>query len=795
MADKKDKKNKKDKKKKAKRLPDLWMKVRVYIILFTVICVFAGMVVVHLFKISVIDHKKYAQYANNYHFGTISLPAERGSIYDANGTPLAWSANVYKIYIDSKLYKDEVADIEKRNEQLKKQSKKYTDVDKLTTNFVNYLSGKLKIEPNKIRKILEKDSRYTVLKKQVEKPDANEILSKCKDMGFNCVATEDDTKRYYTQNDLAASVIGFTNSEGQGQYGLESYYNSYLSGIEGREISAKDAHGNIMPYRKAQTYDAVDGSSLYLTIDTNIQYYLEESLEKMCEEHNVANRACGIIMNCKTGAVLAMATAPGFDLNNPSEITDKKTIESLSKLSGSEYDKAYADARELQWRNKCVGETLLPGSIFKTFTGSAAIEEAAIDPKTFSYNCIGYINVVDAVINCSHRSGHGHLDFQSAMTKSCNPAFVRIGLDLGKEKFGQYFESFGFTEKTGIDLPGEADSIYYNYKTMSSVDLASSAFGQANQLTPIQIATAYCAAVNGGYLLEPYVVGEIKDSNGNTVVDNTKNVKRQVISSETSEYISKVLENVVEETPDSNAYIAGYKIGGKTGTAQKIGEYKLEDEGRMQYVADYACFAPADDPEIVMLIMADEPDKSKGYYGYQVAAPAAKEVFENILPYLGYYPEQNAAYYSSSNVEVPNVKGMTLEKAEQTLKDSGIEYSIVGDSGESVTGQTPAGGTSMFNKGVVMLYTENSGDNVTVNVPNIVGMTVEKAQKTLYSEGLNMYAKIDSDDSNTTSDEIIVKGQGIAEGTVVNKGSVISVTTGREDSDDSDDSIDSVDGD
>lgn len=774
---------------KIERHPNLSMRRRSFVILVGIMFVFAIAVTLHLFNISVLNHSKYEKLANDYHFGTMSISADRGAIYDANGTPLAWSATVYKVYIDSQYYREEIENFNSKNQQIITQKGAgasaedgIVDTEKLQDELVSYLSQALSIEPQEILDAMQKDTRYYVLQTQVEKPVADEILAYTESIDIDSIATEADTKRYYTQNELAAAVIGFTNGDGDGQYGIEKYYDDHLSGTDGRIVSAKDGKGNEMPYRNSQTFDAINGDSVYLTIDVTMQYYLEKNLEDMCDDFQIAERACGIIMNAKTGAVYAMATVPSFDLNNPSEIYDKDTAKELKKLPVNEYDEAYAAEREKQWKNKAVSEIYIPGSVFKVFTASAALDEKTIDPDTFGYTCGGEIQVADATLYCSHRAGHGTENFQQAMTNSCNPAFVKIGQTLGVGKFSQYFRAFGLSEKTGIDLPAEAEPIFYAEDRMGIVELSSASFGQSTKLTPIEMITGYASVINGGYLLEPYVVSEIKDSNSNTIMKNTKNVKRQVVSEETSEKMQSVLYNVVQDAPASNAYIAGYKIGGKSGTAQKNDEYDITDEANMQYVASYCCFAPADDPEIIMLIMADEPNKEIGYYGSQVVVPYSTKIMKEILPYLGYYPEYTDSDYTSLTAEIPQAESLSVEEAQEKISDAGLTYKIFGD-GETVTAQTPDPGTIVLSGGSVILYTDAEPEKNTVVVPDVIGCSLAAAKNLLVENGLNLYIS----DAAETDSELVVTSQGVEAGTEVYQGSIINLNLGEKSYDSDDD--------
>lgn len=738
--------------------------------------VFCAAVIVRLFVVSVVDNSKYEGMANNYHFGTMTLSANRGAIYDANGTALAWSATVYNIYIDPTLYREEMKSIEDANDKKKSAAEEenetadnLVDVDQLKTSITNFLSEKLGLKTEEVEASFEKDGRYYVLQTQVEKNVTDEITAYFEKLNLSFIGTEATTRRYYPQNELAAAVIGFTNGDGDGQYGLEYRYDDYLSGVDGRVISAQAANGEEMPYRYSTTYDAEDGDSLYLTLDTTIQYYLEKSLAEMVEKFEVKERACGVIMNPKTGAVYAMATYPTFDLNNPSEIYDAKTAQELAALPEGEYSTAYATARETQWKNKVISEISYPGSTFKIVTTADAFEENLINMETDSFYCSGQVQVADVLIRCSNTAGHGAQTFTQALTNSCNPAFIEIGQRIGIDKFSYYFEGFGLAEKTGIDLPGEAVSYSVTGDDMTIVDLASAAYGQCNKVTAMELVTAYSAAINGGYMVTPHVVDHVVDSNGNIVLQNETEVKRQIVSEETSAIVREQLEAVVNNNPSHNAYIQGYRIGGKSGTAEKLDTSTADDR---QYVASYCCFAPADDPEVIMLIMADEPNKEIGYYGSQVVVPYARDIMEEILPAMGFYPEYSDGEDTDSTVTVPYLQSADITSAESTLAQLGLTYEVVGD-GTTVASQSPSTGTSVTKGGKVILYTEvggNSGD--TIEVPNLVGMTAAEVNETMTYYDLN-YAIVGSSASESGA---LVQYQSEEAGTVVPRGTAITLT-------------------
>ncbi|MBE6845307.1 MAG: PASTA domain-containing protein [Ruminococcus sp.] len=751
-----------------------------------------GLLIMQLFKLSVIENSFYQNKANDVHFGEISISANRGSIYDANGVILAQSATVYKVFMDPDLFKKELEDIGEAAE-----GETSPEAEALKKEVITFLANKLELTEDKIRESMEKNSQYEVLKTKVEKSVADEITAFMDKKDMNSIQIEQDTKRYYPQDELAASVIGFTNGDGDGQYGIEAQYDEYLAGTDGKVISAKDAYGNEMPYRYAKTYEAQDGNSVYLTIDRTLQYSLEKNLEEAISEFKVEDRACGIIMNAKTGAVLAMATSPGFDLNNPGDVSDQliaqmaqdmefypefdpnefitedKAGAMVESLSEEQYNEAYMSAREQQWKNKAITELYIPGSVFKVITSSAALEEKAITIED-SFDCTGALVVVEGTdpIHCWKTSGHGLQTFTEAITNSCNPAFMDIGRRLGAESFFNYFKSFGLTERTGIDLPAEATSYYQSLNGMGAVELASCSFGQTNKITPIEMITAYAAVINGGELVTPYVVSKIVDNDGNVVLTNEKTVKRQVISKETSEIMCQTLETVAVQ---NGAYIKGYHVGGKSGTSEKLDEYEGSEEEPMRYVGSYCSFAPANDPEIIMLIMIDEP-MSGEYYGSKVAVPCSRKVMEEILPYLGYYPEYTAEEAENLDVVVPLVEDLTVEEAKAQIESEGLTCEVVGN-GTTVVGQMPITATTVAKGGIVVLYTENNYSTEYVEVPEMKGYTVDDANYIMTSCGLNFIAKGASTDNGSA----VVLSQSEPTGSKVPRGTVVELTFGVDD--------------
>lgn len=784
--------------------PTIQMKKRTNRFILLGMMAFAGAIIAQLFRLSIVNNSFYQEKANEYHFGEISISANRGSIYDSNGVILAQSATVYKVFMDPDLFRTE---LEKKKENADAQQKQVSNgelpsgtviktADQVQNEIISFLAEKLEIKEETVRSAMEENTQYKILKTQVEKPVADEIIAFMDENSLNSIQIEEDTKRYYPQDELAASVIGFTNGDGDGQYGIEYQYDDYLAGTDGKVISAKDAYGNEMPYRYAKTYEAQDGNAVYLTIDRTLQYSLEKNLEETVSQFEIEDRACGIIMNAKTGAILAMATAPGFNLNAPSEVPDLQIAQAaqdmeffdidknevikkdnaksyLDKLTEDQLDEAYVAAREQQWKNKAITELYIPGSVFKVITSSAALEEKAISVND-SFECTGALTVVEGTdpIHCWKTSGHGHQSFVEAITHSCNPAFMEIGRRLGADSFFNYFKAFGLTERTGIDLPAEATSYYQGLSGMGAVELASCSFGQTNKVTPIEMITAYAAVINGGELVTPYVVSKVVDNDGNVVLTNEKTVKRQVISAETSKTMCETLETVAFE---NGAYIKGYHVGGKSGTSEKLDEYAGSEEEPMRYVASYCCFAPADDPEIILLIMADEP-MSGEYYGSKVAVPCSRKVMEEILPYMGYYPEYTEDEAKSLDVSVPFVEDLSLEDAKKIIEEKGLTYQVVGE-GSTVCGQMPITGSVVAQGCTVILYTEKDYKPEYVEVPNLVGYGLSDANYILTNMGLNFVAGGASTDSSSA----VVQSQSESVGSKVPIGTVIELIFGVND--------------
>ncbi|MCM1054322.1 MAG: penicillin-binding transpeptidase domain-containing protein [Bacteroides sp.] len=745
--------------------PTKKMRGRVFRIVFVLLLAFTAYIGVKLFDVSIVKSEYYRSKANNQQLTRFSINANRGTIYDSDGKILAQSSTVWDIILSP-------GDIHDYNPE---------QVEEIC-------SGVAEICGVEVDKLLEECKNVThrnyIVKRKVDKETADAINQFRIDNEYArySIYANPNTRRDYPNETLASSVIGFTNFDGDGVYGIEAYYDEYLQGVDGKVVTALDANGGAMPYQYETRYDAKDGNSLYLTLDSTLQYSLEKNLEMVLTQQNVQNRACGIIMNAKTGAILAMASAPTYDLNQPAVLSDyfQAKLDEYEEELREDDEKEYTEEeieelleekeavfRETQWNNKAISELYIPGSVFKVVTASAAVEEELIGPESHITTCLGVADVAGTKIECWTSAGHGSVDLQNALIKSCNPAFIAIGQLLGSRNFCDYFEAFGLTEKTGIDLPGENHSIYVEYDRMGPVELASSAFGQTNKLTPLQMITAYAAVINGGYLVTPHVVDKIVDNTGNVIKSNGTTVRRQVISEETSATMRMMLENVVESNGGSNAYMAGYRIGGKSGTSEKLDEYS---NANMRYVGSMCCFTPADDPEIIMLVMVDEPMNGQ-IYGSRVAAPVISAVFSECLEHVGIYAQYTAEELENQDTTVPYILGSHGLNAISTLKKCGLNYEFIGDENGTVVSTVPGASLTIPKGGTVVIYMDDSEKKISV-VPNVIGMTVEQANAAITSAGLNISLSggaIENENAKAVS-------QSIEAGSEAYRGAVVDVT-------------------
>ncbi len=703
-----------------------------------------------LFDLQITRHEELQGKAVNQQTRRTVVTANRGTIYDAGGNILAISSSAETIILSPLEIDNAVNDTENPVSWTK---------ESLAAGLAEIL-GK---DASAIRKRMDNvKSQYEVIQLRADEDTAAKVRSYVDENKIAGVHLVADTKRYYPYGSLAAQVIGFVGDENTGLYGLEAYYEKELEGQSGLVISSKDQAENDMLYTYEQYFAAKNGNDLTLTLDTTIQYYLEKGIESMVDKFSAANGASGIVMDAKTGGILAMASYPNYDLNDFLTVSDQTLQERIERGEST-----VADMQLLQWRNKALNDTYEPGSTFKILTLSAALEEGVVD-KTTTVNCGGSVNISGYTIHCSNKNGHGLQTLVQSVGNSCNPAFINYGLRIGSEKFYEYMRSFGLMNTTGIDLGGEAVGVFAADSSFTQLDLACYAFGQNFTVTPLALIAAQAACVNGGYLHTPYLVERITDSDGNVTYRHDDTPVRQVISEQTSATVRECLEYVVASGTGKNGQVAGYRIGGKTGTA---------DKGQTgDVVVSFLCFAPADDPQVIMLITMDTPSRATGTYvsGGNMVAPTASTVMAEILPYLGVEPSYSAEELLGMDTTVPNVIGMSVEEAKAKLKDRALSYKIVGD-GETITDQTPAGGAIIPGKSSVILYVGEEKSTDKCVVPHLIGKTPSEANTTATAAGLLIRF---SGTTGSESSSVRVLSQSIDEGTEVEAGTVITVQLG-----------------
>lgn len=719
-----------------------------------------------IYNLGVLQFGKYEEYSTRAAAQQLRdepIEANRGTIYDANMNVLAKSATVWNVVVSPK-------DMNTAG----------TDIYMVAKKLAEILE--LEVEPV-VEKLSKSESNYQTIKRQVEKPVADEITQwiteynadeNNKKNPIRGIALEQASKRYYPYGDMAATVIGFTNADGDGTIGLEHYYNETLKGTDGRVVSVQNARGEDMQDEEYSTvYEAQDGNSLVLSIDENIQQSLETHLSAAITEYGVQNRGAGIVMNVNTGEILAMAVEPSYDLNDPFTITDPVILEELAAITDEE-ERAQAQTNALWqrvWRNKAVSDTYYPGSVFKMITAAAALDSGLVDTSQ-TFNCTGALEVAKGVtMHCAELSGHGTLDFYGGLDNSCNPYFIQMAWKMGTDVFCDYLQAFGFLERTGIDMDDESLTQTVSRENMGVVELSSSAYGQTTSVTPIALITAACAVVNGGKLLEPHVVKQILDADGNVVENIEPVIKRQVISEDVSNTICAMLENSVKEGHGKNAYVAGYHVGGKSGTSQKNQGIGVGDEEEEQkYISSFLGFAPADDPQIAVLVLLDTPTLVTNYGGKNAAFVVANTINDS-LPYLGVEREYSEEEQAMAEVSVPAVVGMDSASAQVKMNQTGLNF-VVRGSGSTVTYQYPAGGTAIARQSTIVLYTDEGAGPSLVKVPNVVGQSYDTAMRVLQQAGLNMQAK----GALVDSASVQCSAQSVAEGTEVEEGTIIEVT-------------------
>ena len=703
-----------------------------------------------LYDLQITRHEELQSKAVSQQTRRTVVTASRGTIYDASGNILAISASAETIIL-SPLEIDQAV------------NSKTTPVSWTKDSLAAGLADILGKDAASIRKRMENtESQYEVIQLRAEEDVAAKVRAYVDENDIVGVHLVADSKRYYPYGSLAAQVIGFVGTENTGLYGLEAYYEEELEGQSGLVISAKDKAENDMLYTYEQYFAAKDGGDLTLTLDATIQYYLEKGMESMLDKFSAANGAAGVVLNAKTGGIMAMASYPNYDLNDFSTVQDKTLLERIERKEST-----LADMQLLQWRNKALNDTYEPGSTFKILTLAAALEEGVVD-KTTTVNCGGSVTISGYTIHCSNKNGHGLQTLTQSVGNSCNPAFINYGLRVGNEKFYQYMESFGLMNTTGVDLGGEAVGVFASPSSFTQLDLACYAFGQNFTVTPLGLIAAQAACVNGGYLHTPYLVERITDSEGSVVYRHDDTPVRQVISEETSATVRECLEYVVASGTGKNGQVAGYRVGGKTGTA---------DKGQTgDVVVSFLCFAPADDPQVIMLITMDTPSRATGVYvsGGNMVAPTASSVMSEILPYLGIEPSYSAEELLGMDTTVPNVIGMSVDEAKAKLKERVLSCRVEGD-GDTITDQTPAGGAIIPGKSVVILYANEKKSTDKCVVPTLLGRTPSEANTVAVNAGLLIRF---SGTTGSESSSIRVLSQNLDAGTEVDAGTVITVQLG-----------------
>lgn len=738
--------SKNNSKKRAEKGPAQRLRQRTAILILLILVLGFGAAVLRLTYLTTVQSSELQESAVDLQLADTTVSAKRGTIYDANGNVLAESASVWQVVMSPVNFKN----------------------DKQRQAAAKGLSEIFDLEYNDVLDDTKQQSHYVVVKRRIESDEREKVLQLIDTLkkDYNCsgvIQLLDDYKRYYPKNSLASSVIGFTGSDDQGLEGIEYEYDSYLSGTPGRIITAQNARGTDMPFRYEQNVESEDGNNVYLTIDETIQSICEKYMQKGVEDNNVLNKGVCIAMDVNTGAILAMVTTDGYDLNNPYELSakDKKKIKSTPKKKQAEAESA---ALSNMWRNKAVADTYMPGSVFKMCVASAALEENLVNEKT-SFTCTGSILVEGETIHCSNISGHGTQNFVEVISNSCNPAFIQIGQMLGAGKFRQYYQGFGFSDKTGIDLPGEAEDSFWKEGKMGGVDLAVASFGQNFSITPIQMITACAAVSNGGYVVQPHVVSKITDSKGNVIKTVDKKVKRQVISDDTSKKMNEYLEYNTERQGAAAGYISGYKVAGKTGTTEKRGVTKFESSFSEDYISSFCGYAPADDPQIAMLVFFDTPD-GDAYYGSQVSSPVFINIMSEVLPYLDVktsYTDEELGYVDAS---AGDYTGVSVDEAKTAVEADGFTATVKGN-GSTVISQIPTVSSGLQKGGSIVLYTDSDSQSETVSVPSLIGLSPDEVNNVASAYGLNVSFSGATTSSGTSSSQNIEAGTSVSPGTVI----------------------------
>ncbi len=722
------------------------------------------------------NHEEYRKQVVSQMTTESVIPAERGDIYDTNGVLLATDITVYRVFISPSDIQNAIKGVD--GEGKKSQKDPRPGLDALIADF---LSSILDVDRSSI---IEKAAKVNRLDETIARNVENEVAVEIRKFINaneleNMIHLEATPKRYYCYDSLASTVLGFTGSDHNGLYGIEHMYEDELAGTNGIYVTARDSKGREMPTEYENYVDAIDGYDITTTIDMFIQYELENQLRATLADNGADERVCGIVIDVNTGAILAMSTIPDFNCNDPFTL-DEYFLDILSEYAKDEnideenekYSAKLRELRNISWSNKAITSTYMPGSTFKVITTAMCLEEKVVQVgETFVCTGAYFVPGYSQPIHCHKTKGHGTQSFARALQQSCNPALMTIALRLGSAKFYDYFNAFGLMEKTGIDLPGEGNSIFHKVENFNQVELATASFGQNFTVTPIQQIRAIASVANGGYLVTPHIVSEMRDSDGNVVYSFDEGTKRQVVSTEVCETITKILEEGVSgDGGAKNAYVAGYRIAAKTGTTEKK-DKRLPDGSTPFRVGSTVAYAPADDPQVAVLIMVDEPNKGS-VYGSIVAAPYVANVMRSILPYLGVEAVYTEKELENLNKTLPNYVGWGLEDAKSSLGYRGLEYEVVGD-GDKIVKMAPEGGSGVRKDGKVYLYTGEieSGDKTTV--PDVIGKTASLANIMIVNSKLNINIVGATNYENGAG--AVVVSQSPAAGEIVPKGTLVTV--------------------
>ncbi len=734
--------------------PGKSMQTRIFIIMLAVILIFTGVSGGQLAHIMIVKGDYYQSKASEQQLYDNLVTAPRGDIYDRNMNLLATSAPAWTVYITPNGIKKLTAE----------------EADEVCAAISTALSEILGMTYDEIYEKTQETRYYVIVKKKVGKSVADKIREflaseKGEELELTqYIGLDETTKRYYPNDSLASAVLGFVGDDNQGLAGLESYYDNELTGEAGRVVAAKNAAGINMPFTYQKVEDAKAGHSLVSTLDSYIQYVCEKRLDAAVEANMVAERGAAIVMNVNTGAILGMAVSGDFNPNEPFTLSAEDQGKVDAEADEEKKSKLRSDLLNRQWRNKAVSDTYEPGSVFKIFTAAVALEENLVN-KNSSFTCNYSLNVAGQTYHCWKAGGHGTQNLAEAISHSCNPAFITIGQLVGSGIFSKYFESFGLTGKSGIDLPGEALPTYHKQNDMGITELSSSSFGQTFNITPIQTMVLASAAVNGGYIVEPHIVNQVIDENKKIVSAAQNDHKRQVLSESTSSTMRELLEFVVQDGA-KNALVTGYRVGGKTGTSQKLIKILQTGNSRL-YIGSYVGMAPINDPQIAVFVMLDETMGSN-YYGGATCAPVGSQIMSDILPYLGIEPQYTQEELERLAVLVPDVKDTPTEEAKQKIRSAGLTYRVIGN-GENVTRQLPDATSSLYKNGTVILYTDADSEETAV-VPSLVGLTATEANTAANNAGINIEFS-----GNTSSAGLKSVSQSIEAGQTVPAGTIVTV--------------------